>query len=189
MRLAAVFLALLPLGAQEVVSLPVGTPRPGASTLREVGAVDPELHANVLQLIELTGDRQRLRAILPKLVSDGKAKMLQAFPNVDPAFADEWERRMAERLHPDDFLDAVAGVYEKHFTNDEILSLIALLSSRKEGKPARASAELQNRLTAETPAMMGEIAGSATELAVQVGDEIEKEHPEYLRRKAAATPR
>jgi hypothetical protein len=190
MRLATAIVAMaLPIGAQQVVSLPVGTPRPGASTFRSIPD-DPRpqpSQANLQQLVELTGDRERLQKALPKLLSDGKTKMLRAYPGVDPAFRDEWEKRMAARIKVDDFLGVTARAYEKHFTNDEILDLIALMSARKEGKPVKASAQLQQKLEAEAPAIMGEIMGGATEVAVklgaQVGGEIAKEHPEYMRQK------
>lgn len=175
---------VLPIGAQEVVSLPAGNPRPDAARWTPAGTVDSSLHANTLELMELTGDRARLQQVLPKLLRDARDKMLKAYPNVNPAFGDEWEKRMAARITADDFLDVGARVYEKHFTNNECLEFISVMKARKEGKPVKASAELQQKLAAELPAMMGEIVGGATELAVrvgsQVGSEIGREHPEYL---------
>jgi hypothetical protein len=189
MRYFAPF-ALLALGAsaQEVVTLPTGTPRPGAwtgpihSTTRVIA--DPQLRANVMVLIDLTGDRDRLVQNLPKILANAKAKMMQSAPGVSPAFGDEWERRTAALIKVDDFVELAARSYEKHFTNDEVLSLIALTEARKAGKTPTVSRELQQKFTTETPAMMGEIVGAGTELAVrlgaQVGSDIGKEHPEYF---------
>ena len=194
MRLAAALLALaLPMGAQEVVTLPAGQPRPGASEYKEIGTVDSDLHANVRKLMELSGDRERLQNALPKLLDDAKAKMLKAFPSVSPAFGEEWEKRMAARINVDDFLDVAARVYEKHFSNEEILDVIAVLHAKKEGQPAKVSPDLQKKIAAEMPAIMGEIVGGTTELAArlggQIGSEIEKEHPEYMRPKSGVVPR
>lgn len=193
----------LPIGAQQVVTLPAGNsspgtsvvtlpagdPRPQASVLPSAGTVDSKLHANVLKLMELTGERERMQKAFPKLLSDGKAKMLQEFPVISPAFGNEWEKRMAARINVDDFLDVEARVYEKHFTNDEILELITVMNATKEGKLVKASAQLQQRFLAELPAILGEIAGRDTELAVrlsvQLGSEIGREHPEYIRPGAA----
>ena len=203
MKLALVIVCVaLPIGAQEVVSLPVGTPRPDAANYRPVPAdapaapattQDPNLHANVLTLIQLTGDRARLQTALPKLLSQGKAKMLKAYPSVSPAFGEEWERRIAARISVDDFLNVTASVYEKHFTSDEIQQLIAMFKAKQEGKPVKAPEALQQKLTAEMPAILSEIAGGTTQVAVklgsQIGGEIAKEHPEYLIQKAAPKSR
>ena len=200
MKLAVVIACVaLPIGAQEVVSLPVGTPRPDASNYRPVPAdapaatQDPNLHANVLTLIQLTGDRGRLETALPKLLSEGRAKMLKAYPNISPAFGQEWERRMAARISVDEFLEVTASVYEKHFTSDQIQQLIAMFKAKQEGKPVTAPEALQQKLTAEMPAILSEIAEGTTQVAVklgsQIGREIAKEHPEYLLPKPAATSR
>ena len=187
------------IGAQEVVSLPVGTPRPDAANYRPVrsdaaaGAQDANLHAKVLILIQLTGDRERLQSALPKLLSQGKAKMLMAYPNVSPAFGEEWEKRMAARISVEDFLDVTASVYEKHFTSGEIQRLITVFQAKREGESVKAPEALQQKLAAEMPAILSEIAGGTMQVAVklgsQVGGEIAKEHPEYLLHKPAATSR
>lgn len=200
MKVALVIVCVaLPIGAQEVVSLPVGTPRPDAENYRPVPAdapvpaQDPNLHTNVLTLIQLTGDRARLQTALPKLLSQGKAKMLNAYPSVSPAFGEEWERRMAARISVDDFLDVTASVYEKHFTSDEIRQLIAMFKAKQEGKPVKAPEALQQKMTAEMPAILSEIAGGTTQVAVklgsQIGGEIAKEHPEYMHQKPAPKSR
>jgi len=194
MRLLAAF-ALFALGAfaQEVVTLPTGAPRPGAWTgpLHSTTTVeaDPQLHSNALTLIALTGDRDRLVQRLPKIIADAKTKMMQSAPGVNPAFGDEWERRIAARIQVDDFVNLAARVYEKHLTNDEVVSLIALMEAKKAGKSSSVSPQLQQKFNAEAPAMMGEIAGACTELAVrlsaQVGSDIGKEHPEYFLQQAS----
>lgn len=200
MKLALVIVCVaLPIGAQEVVSLPAGTPRPGAANYRPVPAdapaatQDPNLHANVLTLIQLTGDRARLQTALPKLLSEGRAKMLKAYPSVSPAFGEEWERRMAARISADDFLNVTASVYEKHFTSDEIQQLVVMFKAKQENKPVKAPEALQRKLTAEMPAILSEIAGGTTQVAVklgsQIGGEIAKEHPEYLIQKPAPKSR
>lgn len=163
MKLAAMIAcAAIPIGAQQVVSLPVGTPRPDAANYRPVPAdasvvnQDPNLHANVLTLIQLTRDRARLQTV-------------------------------------DDFLNVTASVYEKHFTGDEIQQLIAMFKAKQEGKPVKAPEILQQTLTAEMPAILSEITGGTTQVAVklgsQIGGEIAKEHPEYLIQKPAAKSR
>ena len=196
MRFLAAF-ALFAFGAaaQEVVTLPTGTPRPGAWTgpihSYTTTEADSHLHTNVLTLIDLTGDRERLVQNLPKIIADAKTKMMQSAPGLSPAFGDEWERRIATRIKVDDFVEMAARVYEKHLSNDEVLSLIDLMQAKKAGKPVSVSRELQQKFNAEAPAMLGEITGASTELAaklsMQVGSEISKEHPEYLAARQSAT--
>jgi len=198
MRYFAAF-ALFALGAsaQEVVTLPTGTPRPGAWTgpfhSTTTVTTDPQLHTNVMLLIDLTGDRDRLVQSLPRILANAKAKMMQSLPGVNPAFGEEWERRMAALVNVDDFVQLAAHTYEKHFTNDEVLSLIALMEAKKTGKMASVSPQLQQKFSTEGSAMLGEIAGASAELAVrlstQVGSDIGKEHPEYFQQLPPPPPR
>ncbi|HEY1241140.1 MAG TPA: hypothetical protein VGF16_11315 [Bryobacteraceae bacterium] len=197
MKLAAVVITFAALvGAQEVVTLPVGAPRPGALEYRpviEAPKPQAQVRPNAAQLVELTGDRERLESTLPKVLKEAKTKMQSRFPNIDGAFADEWERRMAARIKVDDILNIAGTVYEKHFSNEEIMQLTDAMNSSKAGKPVKVSASLQQKMTNEMPAMMGEIAGATTEftsrLGGEVGREIEREHPEYVRKDPKLIPR
>ena len=51
---------------------------------------------------------------LDKVRSDGKQAVFHADPNTDPRFADEWVKRVYDRINIDDYVNAIAKVYESY---------------------------------------------------------------------------
>ncbi|HYP04938.1 MAG TPA: hypothetical protein VER03_01780 [Bryobacteraceae bacterium] len=151
-------------------------------------AVTAEHRKNALQLAEISG-RKRFEASLPDVVRQGKEQMLKVAPDFDPAFAEEWAKRMTARIKADDFLAVAAGVYAKYLTNDEILELIRVQQAGQKSPAATVSPELQKKIAEISPKLMGEIVGGCTELGAklgsQVGDEIAVEHPEWTQKPVA----
>jgi hypothetical protein len=107
--------------------------------------VDPQLNANLVKLFELSGDRESIERTLPQVLKDAGAKMRQVLPGSDPAYFEEWAKRMASRLNVQDLMDEEVHVYERHFTNDEIAELLAVQVARKESKPAEVSTQLRQK--------------------------------------------
>src|SRR5580700_6195506 len=79
-------------------------------------AVDAKLHSDVIKLVELSGIRAAMQNNLKQIVDRGKARMLQLCTGCDPAYSDEWAKRMLTRLNIDDFIDVYVRVYEKYFS-------------------------------------------------------------------------
>jgi hypothetical protein len=155
--------------------------------------IDPKLHADAIKLVEVTGAKQRLQGGLTENVAKGKTQMMETCPKCAPAFADEWEKRMLERIRVNDFLDVYVRVYEKYFTDEEITELIALQSSHKDSQTVEPSPALKQKLASVMPSLMGEAIGGCSQigakLGAEVGAEIEKEHPEYVKAKASPDPK
>jgi hypothetical protein len=152
----------------------------------------PELHAKALQIVEMSGGRQRILASMPALIEQGTAAMRKQCPDCNPAFFDEWGKRMAARLTPDDFLNVAVRAYESRFTLEELTEFMAVATAQKAGKPIMISVGLQAKMQQVMPSMMGEINGGSTELGarlgMQIGAEIQKEHPEYVPTKPPVPP-
>src|SRR5690349_15326362 len=74
-----------------------------------------QFHSNVLTLVNMTGLRDELLRNRHAVAEEGKQVILHSFPSYDPAFADEWARRM-ERSSVDDYLSVVVAVYEKNYS-------------------------------------------------------------------------
>jgi hypothetical protein len=151
---------------------------------------DPKLHADVLRLVELAGSRAAMQNGLPKLIEQGKAKVTESCGGCDPRFVEEWGRRMTARLNLDDFVNVIVRVYEKYLTDAEVLQLIASRTDNEPGQEPRIPAELLQKLTNLAPSMDSEIVGGTTQIGAKLGSEIgleiTKEHPEYLKNAAAA---
>ena len=160
-------------------------PRRGNGPTSELAA---ERHRKAVELVEVTGSRDRLVAAIPDMVEQGKAEMRKECPDCRPEFLKEWGKRMAVRFKADDFVNVAARAYEKRFTSDELSQFLAVAASQKTDKPVSPSVVLQKKLEDLLPAIMGDIAGGCTELGARLGAEVAaeilKEHPEYAPSKA-----
>lgn len=109
-----------------------------------VAPIDPQLHANTVKLIELSGDRERIQSGLAQRIDDVKARLLQQLPSSDPAYSEELVDRLKSRLKVQDFIDVEVRVYEKHFTSGEIEELLGIEMARREAKPAEVPPQLKH---------------------------------------------
>jgi hypothetical protein len=151
----------------------------------ETAKVDQKLHEDVVQLVELSGVRQRMVNAIPQLMKDGEARLMAGCEGCNPEFGHEWARRMRARLKVDDFVDVYIRGYEKYLTDDDVNQLIALQKGQKDSAPPTPSPELRDKLTSVMPSVQSEIMGGCTQIGAKLGGEIEiqirKEHPEYFK--------
>jgi hypothetical protein len=157
---------------------------PPAPSPANAAPVDKELHENVVKLIELMGVRQRILDTRERTVQAGKRQILHQFPSYNPAFADEWAKRMAARMNADDYVDVMVAVYEKHYNNDDVLELI---QAQRDSAPPRIpniSQPLKDKVAANATAMQSEMmtgfAQVGERLGGAIGAEVGKEHPEWV---------
>ena len=160
------------------------TPVPPAHTGVE-HAADSKLHEDVLTLIAVDGTKPRLQSGIPQQVESGKKQMMQACSRCTPAFGDEWARRMLARLQVEDFVQVIVRTYEKYLNDEDVQQLIVLWKAKNESRPTHVSPELQQKLTSIMPSIQSEILGGCVQigakLGAEVGQEIEKEHPDYMK--------
>ena len=176
MRLTAVLL-LLSLGGfgeQAIAETTTLTPH----------VVGSQFHSNVVTLVNLTGLRDELLRNRHTVAVAGKQVILHSFPSYDPAFADEWARRM-ERTPVDDYLGVVVSVYEKNYTNEDILEMIQVQHDLSSDKQPVLSLQLRAKLSSVAATVEGEITSGFKQLGAkqgeEIGEEVAKEHPEWLR--------
>lgn len=145
---------------------------------------DPKLHADALKLVEVSGAKKRLEDGFPSMLEDGKKQMMKQCPKCSEEFANEWTKRMSARIKADSFLEVFVKAYEKNFTDEEILELISLQEKKSDSPPAP-SEHLQVKIKTIMPSLMGEITGGCAEIGArlggEIGEEIEKEHPEWVK--------
>ena len=145
-----------------------------------------QFHSNVVALVNMTGLRDELLRNRHTVAEEGKQVILHSFPSYDPAFADEWARRM-ERSPVDDYLDVVVSVYEKNYTNDDVLEMIQVQRDLSADKQPMLSLQLRAKLAKVAGAVDSEITSGFRELGAKKGEEIGKQvandHPEWLNRR------
>ncbi len=138
-----------------------------------------------MKLIELMGIRQKLDANIDKMVQQGTEKLTQEFPNFSPAFSEEWGKRMKARLKVEDFVNIVVMVYEKHYTNDDLVELIKAqkeLNIEPFSPALRAALDVAPRDERDH----GGIYPTWRSTWGEIGKEIATEHPDWVKAESSA---
>ena len=147
--------------------------------------VDPQLHKEVLQLIDLSGARRDLEGRKAEMVEEGRKKMMESCPKCAPEFSTAWAKRMLERMNIEDFIDVYAKAYEKYLGRDDVEELIELRKKANAHQAAQPSPRLREKIESVMPAMMGDIMGGCVKIGAELGskiaEEIATEHPEYVK--------
>jgi hypothetical protein len=144
-----------------------------------------KLHADALKMVEDSGARAAIKQNMDKIMEDGRQALLRADPNTDPRFADEWVKRMRERMNLDEYVNAIARVYENYLTDQEILELQKAEADRKESKQPVISPELQKKLKENAVKIQSDVIAETSRLGGRlggdIGQEIAKEHPDWVK--------
>lgn len=180
--LALVALAA-PLAAQKTT--PPATKRAPVVSAAPADPVERQkLHESAMKLLEAADARQRLQETLDKLLEEGKRAMMTKNPGLDPAFGEEWMKRMRGRVSLDQIVEGTADVYEKYFTREELDELTQRQLELKNGRLYTLTPKLADKLKANASFIQRDINTSTSlvggRLAVEVGKEIEKDHPEWI---------
>ena len=111
--------------------------------------------------------------------------MMEKCPRCTPEFGEEWEKRFLERTNVEDYVNVYVRVYEKYFTDQEMAELIALQNDKKASVTAVPSPALKEKLTSVMPSVLSETMGGCAQvgakLGAEVGMEVERDHPEYIK--------
>jgi len=117
--------------------------------------IDPVKDADIRSLMELVGARDQMQDAVSNSTEQYKEKLLVTVPNNDKgqafvsAFADSYQKK----FDVNEVTEQIVGIYDKHFAEDEIRSLLQFYGS-----------PLGQKVAAEMPKMGREIqAASRTE--------------------------
>jgi len=145
-----------------------------------------------MKFVEASDARQRLEQNLDKLLEDGRKSMMHTNPGLDPQFGEEWMKRMRQRVNLDQFVVATAQVYEKYFTSVELDQLTQGQLAAKKGQPHALPAQLAEKLKSNSAFIQRDINAQTSmiggRLGSEVGKEIEKDHPEWVKAPSAPDP-
>ncbi|HEY3627949.1 MAG TPA: hypothetical protein VGL00_16795 [Terracidiphilus sp.] len=151
-----------------------------------------KLHESAMKFVEAADARRRLAQSLDKLLEDGKQSMMHTNPGLDPRFGEEWVKRMRTRVSLDQIVVATAQVYEKYFSSDELEELAQGQLALKKGEIHTLPPGLAEKLKTNSPFIQRDINTQTTiiggRLGSEVGKEIEKEHPEWIKPAPAPAP-
>lgn len=181
------------------VLLPLFTP---AHTLRAQAATPAPaqasasgtttIHQVAMRLLEAMGTRKVLAENIDAMIENGKQKMIQQHPELDPAFSEEWARRMHERINFDDYLNVIASIYENHFTTSELTEMIGMYRALSEQRAPQVSDALKAKLNNIMPEIQADMGAGLMELSEKIGSEVAvtvaKDHPEFVKAPPPAEP-
>jgi len=151
-----------------------------------------KLQASAMKFVEASDARQRIEQNLDKLLEDGKKSMMHTNPGLDPQFGEEWLKRMRQRVNLDQFVVATAQVYEKYFTSDELEELAQVQLALKKGQVHTLPPQLAEKLKSNSSFIQRDINTQTSmiggRLGSEVGKEIEKDHPEWIKAPSTSAP-
>jgi hypothetical protein len=183
-QFVVLFVAIaLPAAAQQVA--PVNKDSAAAPSKAADPNAEKQRLESALKFLAASDARPRLEQSLDKLLEEGKRVMLQRNPGLDPKFGDEWVKRMRQRVKLDDFMEITAKVYATYYTNDELEQMTQAQLALKNSKTYPVSPELNQKIKTNGPRIQNDINTDISRLgssmSVEVGQEIEKEHPEWAK--------
>jgi hypothetical protein len=136
-------------------------------------SIDPAKEADIRSLMELVGARDLVQDGVNTAIEQSREKLLATVPNNDKgqafvnAFADSYQRK----FDVDQVTSQLAVFYDKHFTDDEIKSLLQFYGS-----------PLGQKVAAEMPKINRETQGAIrvanTKAAKDALAELKQQYPE-----------
>jgi hypothetical protein len=126
-------------------------------------AIDPDKAADIRSLMELVGTRDTVQDGINNSTEQYREKLLATVPNSEKgqafvnAFADAYQKKM----DVDQISDQLVGVYDKHFTDDEIKSLLQFYGSPLGQKVAAEMPKISREIQAQSRAIGAKAAKEA----------------------------
>ena len=148
-------------------------PHDNAATAQSRSAIDPAKEADIRSLMELVGARDLVQDGASNSIEQSRERLLATVPNNDKgqafvnAFAASYEKRFAV----DQVTEQLVGIYDKHFTDDEIKGLLQFYGS-----------PLGQKVAAEMPKIGREtqaaVRAASTKAAKAALAEVKQQNPE-----------
>jgi hypothetical protein len=136
-------------------------------------AIDPVKEADIRSLMELVGARDLVQDGETTAVEQSREKLLATVPNNDKgqAFVNTFATIYQKKFDVDQVTEQLVGIYDKHYTDDEIKGLLQFYGSPLGQKVA---AEMP-KINRETQAAIRTVSGKAAREALT---EVKMQNPE-----------
>ena len=158
-----------------------GAPQGSASLQNSAGSpsnskIDPVKEADIRSLMELVGARDMVEDGANTAIEQSREKLLATVPNnvKGQAFLNTFSVSYQKKFDADQVTEQLIGVYDKHFTDDEIKGLLQFYGSPLGQKVA---AEMP-KISRETQAAVRQVSGKAAREALA---EAKQQNPEVGR--------
>lgn len=152
----------------------MASPAPGnAAPPQANSSIDPAKEADITSLMELLGARDLVQDGANTAIEQSREKLLASLPKNDKgqAFVNAFAASYQKKFDVDQVSGQLAGIYDKHFTEDEIKGLLQFYGSPLGQKVAAEMPKIGREIQAATRAASGKAAKDA--LA-----EVKQQNPE-----------
>ena len=169
----AFFLAIQGASQNPVSAAPQGAAAEDQASPSTAKPIDPVKDADIRSLMELVGARDQMQDAVANSSEQYREKLLATVPNSDKgqAFVTSFLESYQKRFDVDQLSEQLLAIYDKHYTDDEIKTLLQFYGS-----------PLGQKVAAETPKIAREIqAASRTTGAKAARDALQAlkaENPE-----------
>lgn len=131
-----------------------------ANAATAAAPADP-MRADVKKLLQASGAEAQMRSVIAQLFASQIAGMRRLRPDIPGQFWDEFQISFNQQFNPDELIDLIIPIYEKHFTGDEIKQLTAFYDS-----------PIGRKYVAESAAMQAESMAAGREWGRNLGEKI-----------------
>lgn len=103
-----------------------------AATAAKPAAEDPataQKTADIRKLMGIMGMSDMISRVLNATIQDGIESAKKLRPDIPPEFWESFRLHLAQELHPDELIEQIVPVYEKHFSDDDIRAAIDFYQS------------------------------------------------------------
>jgi len=144
-----------------------------AASPQATRSIDPAKEADIRSLMELVGARDLVQDGASTAIEQSREKLLATVPNNDKgqAFVNAFAASYQKKFDLDQVTDRLVGIYDKHFTEDEIKGLLQFYGSPLGQKVA---AEMP-KISRETQAAIRTIGAKAAKESLA---EMKQQNPE-----------
>ena len=149
---------------------------PPAARRQAAGSVRAK-HQDTEKLMELVGTRQILRDLFDQDIDAQISAMRRARPDVPDQFWQDFALEFKRQASPDELMQAILPIYDKHFTHQEIRQLIAFYQS-----------PLGRKISTTLPEIQRESVDAGRAWGEQLGDRMHKELQQRLSEKGYRSP-
>lgn len=148
-------------------------PQNNAAPAQTNSSIDSAKEADIRSLMELVGARDLVQDGASNAIEQSREKLLATVPNNEKGqtFVNAFAASYQKKFDIDQVTEQLAGIYDKHFTEDDIKGLLQFYGS-----------PLGQKVAAEMPKISREIQAAAraasTKAAKDALTEVKQENPE-----------
>ena len=143
------------------------------ASVQSNSGIDRVKEADIRSLMELVGARDMVQDAAGNAIEQSREKLLATVPNNQKgqAFVNAFATSYQKKFDPDQVTDQLVGIYDKHFTDDEMKGLLQFYGSPLGQKVAAEMPKISREIQAAVRSTSGKTAREA--LA-----EVKQQYPE-----------